>query len=150
MRYESIELSASSEAGQKDSDDSCQSMPAVDTGDNDIEMDETGADEENIDINIQQSKSHTRKGQKQAEDGSYDMIEKSNESVTQDEAEVTEITLTTDSDGRYVITTNQNLSEGESECIPMPENKEFEDSMYNLQMLGDVALKNQTEVDSII
>lgn len=152
MRYESIELSASTEAGQKDSDDSCQSMSTLHTSEA-VDMDTADGDQENIDINIRQSKhiDHTQgdydEELKCAEEESYVITENSETDVA--EGEVTEITLTTDSQGRYIITTHQNMGDGESQCIPMPENKEFEDSMYNLQMLGEVALKNQTAVEVI-
>ena len=146
-------MSASSEAGQRDSDDSCHSVAAINTGDNDVNMEETDANEENIDINIQQIK-QSNSGQEITKDLKYfddDTREDvSNDTMDQDESEVTEITLTTDSEGRYIITTSQNLVEGEGQSIHMPENKEFEDSMYNLQMLGEVALKNQTDSASIL
>ena len=128
-------------------------MAAINTGDNDVNMEETDANEENIDINIQQIK-QSNSGQEITKDLKYfddDTREDvSNDTMDQDESEVTEITLTTDSEGRYIITTSQNLVEGEGQSIHMPENKEFEDSMYNLQMLGEVALKNQTDSASIL
>ena len=142
--------------GHKDSDDSCQSSAAV-HGDQEIEM---AGDEENIDINIQQTKTVDENNidfnkVKFINNENYTATDSENntatdsdkQSVDQNEGEVTEITLTTDSDGRYIITTQQNMTEGQSQCIAMPESKEFEDSMYNLQMLGEVALKNQTECD---
>ena len=134
-----MELSES----QKNDDSSNQSAILGDA--EDVEMAE---DEENINTNIPQYQTvdpnHFEKikiTNNNQGNGNYIVTDDANQSMDQTEGEVTEITLTTDSDGRYIITTPANMSEGQ--CIPMPENKDFEDSMYNLQMLGEVALNNQ-------
>ena len=133
----------SESTGQRDSDDSSQSAAAPFGGVEDIEMAE---DEENIDLNIQQLQTADGNNipnfkliNNNQENQNYMVSDNVNQTVDQADSEVTEITLTTDSEGRYIITTPQNMAEGQ--CIPMPENKEFEDSMYNLQMLGEVAMK---------
>ena len=154
VRYESIELSASSEAGMKDSDDSCQSMANVNMDNNIVQMDENELDAENIDANIQQSRLTVSASSREiAKDLKYfDDDHRDDVSVEAMDGEdsVTEIMLTTDNEGRYIITTSQNSEQGEGQPISLPENKDFEESMYNLQMLGDVALKNQTESTSVL
>ena len=154
VRYESIELSASSEAGMKDSDDSCQSLANVNIDNNIVQMDENELDAENIDANIQQSRltvsASSREITKDLKYFDDDHRDDVSVEARDEEDSVTEIMLTTDNEGRYIITTSQNSEQGEGQPISLPENKEFEESMYNLQMLGDVALKNQTESTSVL
>ena len=138
----------------KDSDDSCQSLANVNMDNNIVQMDENELDAENIDANIQQSKltvsASSREITKDLKYFDDDHRDDVSVEAMEEEDSVTEIMLTTDNEGRYIITTSQNSEQGEGQPISLPENKEFEESMYNLQMLGDVALKNQTESTSVL
>ena len=138
----------------KDSDDSCQSLANVNMDNNIVQMDENELDAENIDANIQQSRltvsASSREITKDLKYFDDDHRDDVSVEARDEEDSVTEIMLTTDNEGRYIITTSQNSEQGEGQPISLPENKEFEESMYNLQMLGDVALKNQTESTSVL